>query len=50
MLPDGQPIEGIGIAPDTRVEALETSYATADPTLEKGLETLRAKVATAKSR
>jgi hypothetical protein len=45
MLPDGQPIEGVGIQPDTRVEAPETSYAAADPTLEKGLEVLRAKVA-----
>jgi hypothetical protein len=50
MLPDGQPIEGVGIAPDTRVEALKSSYATADATLEKGLETLRAKVATVKPR
>jgi C-terminal processing protease CtpA/Prc len=50
MLPDGYPIEGVGIAPDTRVEAPKTSYVTADPTLEKGLETLRAKVATAKPR
>ena len=48
MLPDGQSIEGVGIAPDTRVEAVETSYATADPTLEKGLEVLRAKVSAAK--
>ena len=48
MLPDGQPIEGVGIPPDTRVEAPKSSYATADPTLEKGLEVLRAKVSTAK--
>lgn len=48
MLPDGQPTEGVGIAPDTRVEAAEASYATADATLEKGLEVLRAKVSAAK--
>jgi C-terminal processing protease CtpA/Prc len=44
MLPDGQPTEGVGIAPDIRVEAAEASYVTADPTLEKALEVLRAKV------
>ena len=48
MLPDEQPIEGVGIAPDTPVEAPNTSYATADPTLEKGLEILRATVSSAK--
>ena len=41
MLPDGHPIEGVGIPPDIRVEVLKTTYATADPTLEKGLEVLR---------
>ncbi len=48
MLPDGQSFEGVGIRPDMRVEAPKTAYAAADPTLEKGLEALRAKVATAK--
>jgi C-terminal processing protease CtpA/Prc len=48
MLPDGQPIEGVGIPPDTRVEVPASAYATADPTLEKGLEVLRASVMTAK--
>jgi Peptidase family S41/Tricorn protease C1 domain/Carboxypeptidase regulatory-like domain len=47
LMPDGQSFEGVGIAPELRVEAEPAAYATADPTLQKGLEVLRSKVADA---
>ena len=44
MLPDGTVLEGTGIAPDVRVELPNDAYRSADPTLESGLELLRARV------
>jgi RNA polymerase sigma-70 factor (ECF subfamily) len=43
MMPDGSGFEGIGIQPDVSVDLPPRSYATADPTLTKGLEVLRKK-------
>ncbi|HXY36860.1 MAG TPA: S41 family peptidase [Planctomycetaceae bacterium] len=43
MLPSGEPFEGVGILPDVPVEAEATDFSSADPTLEKGLQILRAK-------
>jgi hypothetical protein len=43
LMPDGSPFEGAGIQPDVRVDLPLRSYATADPTLAKGLELLRKK-------
>jgi Peptidase family S41/Tricorn protease C1 domain/Carboxypeptidase regulatory-like domain len=48
MLPSGETFEGVGIAPEIRVDLPRAAYAGADPTLEKGLEILRAKLAAAK--
>lgn len=45
LLPDGTPIEGVGIAPAIEVAAPAADYQQKDPTLEKGLEVLRQKVA-----
>jgi RNA polymerase sigma factor (sigma-70 family) len=45
LLPDGTPIEGKGVPPSVRVEFPAGAYKDADPTLAKGLEVLRAKVA-----
>ncbi len=45
LLPDGKTFEGVGIPPDIRVDLPIAAYAAADPTLEKGLEVLRSKVA-----
>jgi hypothetical protein len=45
MLPNGEVYEGVGIAPDTRVDLPKDAYLTADPTLEKGFDILRAKLA-----
>jgi hypothetical protein len=45
MMPNGDVFEGIGIPPDVRVEADTKNYATSDPTLQKGLEILRNKIA-----
>jgi hypothetical protein len=49
LLPDGHTFEGVGIRPAIEVSEPSTAYSTKDPTLEKGLEVLREKVATAKS-
>jgi hypothetical protein len=43
LMPDGTPIEGAGIAPDTAVDALPGAYKEKDPTWEKGVEVLRKK-------
>jgi C-terminal processing protease CtpA/Prc len=48
LLPDGTPTEGVGIAPEVEVREPAAAYAERDPTLEKGLEVLRAKVSKAK--
>jgi C-terminal processing protease CtpA/Prc len=48
MLPNGKTFEGVGIPPDIRVDLPTSAYAAADPTLEKGLEVLRSKVAAAR--
>jgi carboxyl-terminal processing protease len=48
MLPNGKTIEGVGIPPDIRVDLTTAAYAATDPTLEKGLEVLRSKVAAAR--
>jgi hypothetical protein len=45
MLPDATPFEGTGIAPAVEVRQPAAAYAERDPTLEKGLEVLRRKVA-----
>lgn len=45
MLPDGTPIEGRGVPVSVRVDVPTDAYKDADPTLAKGLEVLRAKVA-----
>lgn len=50
MLPDGTPIEGVGIAPEVRFERSKSDYQSADPTLEKGLELLRVKIEAADKR
>jgi hypothetical protein len=44
MMPDGRPIEGVGIAPDVEVNAAPEAYEGKDPTWEKALEVLRKKV------
>ena len=45
LLPDGTAFEGVGISPAVEVNAPLEAYRTRDPTLEKGLDILRAKVA-----
>jgi hypothetical protein len=45
LMPDGKTFEGVGIPPDVAVNEPAIAYAAADPTLEKGLEVLRQKVA-----
>lgn len=45
LLPDGTPIEGVGIQPEIEVKAPTAEYQQKDPTLEKGLEVLRKKAA-----
>jgi C-terminal processing protease CtpA/Prc len=45
MQPDGTPFEGTGIRPDVEVREPPAAYIGADPTLERGLEVLRAKTA-----
>jgi hypothetical protein len=45
LLPDGTAIEGKGVRPAVVVEMPAEAYKDADPTLAKGLEVLRAKVA-----
>lgn len=44
LMPNGQSFEGIGIPPAVEVNEPVSAYAQRDPTLEKGLELLRAKV------
>jgi hypothetical protein len=44
MMPDGTVVEGKGVVPSIEVKVDPEVYRTADPTLEKGLETLREKV------
>jgi hypothetical protein len=50
MLPDGTAFEGKGIPADFEVKEPVEAYKDRDPTLEKGLEVLRAKVAAANSK
>jgi C-terminal processing protease CtpA/Prc len=50
LLPNGECPEGIGIRPDVDVNLPRAAYAKRDPTLEKGLEILRRKVAMEKGR
>jgi C-terminal processing protease CtpA/Prc len=45
MLPDGTPVEGRGVVPDVRVDAPTEAYVDGDPTWEKAVEVLRAKIA-----
>jgi RNA polymerase sigma factor (sigma-70 family) len=45
LLPDGTPTEGSGVKPAVTVEAAAEAYKDADPTLAKGLEVLRDKLA-----
>jgi len=49
MTPDGKTFEGIGIPPEELVELPAASHAEHDPTLEKGLEVLRARVRAARN-
>jgi C-terminal processing protease CtpA/Prc len=48
MLPSGETYEGVGITPEIRVDVPKAAYDNADPTLEKGLDILRSKVAAAR--
>jgi C-terminal processing protease CtpA/Prc len=41
MMPDGTPIEGVGIPPDVAVDLPETAYRDRDPTVDRALEVLR---------
>jgi carboxyl-terminal processing protease len=41
LMPDGATFEGKGIPPEIEVNLPDTDYASADPTLEKGIEILR---------
>lgn len=43
LMPDGSPIEGVGIRPDVVVALPEDAYRDRDPTLDKALEVLRRK-------
>jgi hypothetical protein len=43
-MPDGQPIEGRGIAPKVRVDAPDSAYINGDPIWEKAVEFLRERV------
>lgn len=45
LLPDGTPIEGKGVPVKVRIEVPAEAYKDADPTLAKGLEVLRGKLA-----
>lgn len=45
LLPDGTPVEGRGVPPKVVVDRPAADYRDADPTLARGLEVLRAKVA-----
>lgn len=45
LMPDGKTFEGVGIPPDVEVNAQPQVYKAADPTLEKGFEVLREKIA-----
>jgi len=49
MTPDGQTFEGIGLRPDVPVELPAAAHAEHDPTLEKGIEVLRARVAASRN-
>jgi C-terminal processing protease CtpA/Prc len=44
MLPNGTPVEGRGVPPEVLVDLPEADYQDADPTWEKALAVLRAKV------
>jgi C-terminal processing protease CtpA/Prc len=44
LMPDDALFEGVGIAPDVKVDAEAKQYTQNDPTLEKALEVLRRKV------
>jgi RNA polymerase sigma factor (sigma-70 family) len=44
LMPDGQPIEGRGIAPKVRVDAPDSAYINGDPIWEKAVEFLRERV------
>jgi hypothetical protein len=47
LLPDGTPIEGKGVPPAVTVDVPAAAYREGDPTLEKGLDVLRKRVAEA---
>lgn len=47
--PHGATFEGVGVEPELRVDADLAAYASGDPTLERGLETLGQKVVRAAS-
>ena len=50
LMPTGETFEGRGIPPDVTVDEPPSSYTERDPTLEKALEVLRQKIATANSK
>jgi C-terminal processing protease CtpA/Prc len=43
MMPDGSPVEGVGIAPEVELKLPAGAYAEKDPTWEKARELLRRK-------
>ncbi len=49
MMPNGKSFESVGIPPDIVVNEPPSAYADRDPTLDKGLEILRQKVASVKN-
>jgi len=44
MLPDGTPIEGRGVSPEILVDLPKEEYKNADPTWQRALKVLRAKI------
>jgi C-terminal processing protease CtpA/Prc len=48
MQPDGTPVEGRGIPPEILVDRPESAYEKSDPTWERAVEILRAKVRSAR--
>ncbi len=49
MMPDGEPIEGVGITPKVRMALPQQAFATGDPVWNRGLQALRQKIAAAQT-
>lgn len=45
IAPDGKSFEGVGLSPDLKLDLPPDAYGDRDPTLEKGLEVLRKRIA-----